>query len=104
MDAQAGRLLCHNGAIDSRLIIGFSDYRGEIEDILAEGDKVVTRTQWTGTQDGRFLGRSATGNKVRFATSDFYRIESGKVVEHWDVVDSLPRAIALGLVPPPSPK
>jgi len=38
---------------------------------------------------------------VQFATSDFYRIEEGKVVEHWDVVDSLPRAIALGLVPAP---
>lgn len=79
---------------------GFSDYHGKIEDIVAEGDEVVTRTLWTGTQDGPFLGRPATGNKVVFATSDFYRIENGKVVEHWDVVDSLPRAIALGLVPP----
>lgn len=80
---------------------GFSDYHGEIEDIVAEGDEVVTRTLWTGTQDGPFLGRPATGNKVQFATSDFYRIQNGKVVEHWDVVDSLTRAIALGLVPPP---
>ncbi len=80
---------------------GFSDYHGEIEDIVAEGDEVVTRTLWTGTQDGPFLGRPATGKKVQFATSDFYRIENGKVVEHWDVVDSLTRAIALGLVPPP---
>lgn len=80
---------------------GFSDYHGDIEGIVAEGDEVVTRTLWTGTQDGPFLGRPATGNKVQFATSDFYRIENGKVVEHWDVVDSLTRAIALGLVPPP---
>jgi len=80
---------------------GFSDYHGKIEDIVAEGDEVVTRTLWTGTQDGPFLGRPATGNKVKFATSDFYRIDNGKVVEHWDVVDSLTRAIALGLVQPP---
>ena len=80
---------------------GFSDYHGEIEDIVAEGDEVVTRTLWTGTQDGPFLGRPATGNKVQFATSDFYRIDNGKVVEHWDVVDSLTRAVALGLVSPP---
>jgi predicted ester cyclase len=45
----------------------------------------------------------ATGKKVQFATSDFYRIERGKVVEHWDVVDSLPRTVALGLVPAPGP-
>lgn len=82
------------------LLKGFSDYHGKIEDIVAEGDEVVTRTLWTGTQDGPFLGRPATGNKVAFATSDFYRIENGKIVEHWDVVDSLTRAIALGLVPP----
>ena len=44
---------------------------------------------------------SGDWQKVQFATSDFYRIEEGKVVEHWDVVDSLPRAIALGLVPAP---
>jgi steroid delta-isomerase-like uncharacterized protein len=80
---------------------GFSDYRGEIVELLAEGDKVVTRVQWSGTQDGPFLGLPASGNKVRFATADFFRIADGKIAEHWDVVDSLPRAIALGLVPPP---
>src|SRR5262249_1012034 len=86
------------------LLKGFSDYHGEIEDVLAEGDKVVTRTRWSGTQDGPFLGRLATGTRVQFATSDFYRIQGGKAVEHWDVVDSLPRAIALGLVPAPDQK
>jgi steroid delta-isomerase-like uncharacterized protein len=83
------------------LMAGFSNYHGDIEDMIAEGDKVVTRTRWTGTQDGPFVGRPATGNKVEFTTSDFYRIENGKIVEHWDVVDSLRRAVALGLVPPP---
>ena len=57
--------------------------------------------QWSGTQDGPFLGLPPSGNKVRFSTADFFRIQDGKVAEHWDVVDSLPRAVALGLVPPP---
>jgi predicted SnoaL-like aldol condensation-catalyzing enzyme len=83
------------------LLAGFSDYHGEIQEILAEGDKVVVRTLWTGTQDGPFLGRPATGNKVRFTTADFFRVENGKLAEHWDVVDSLPRAISLGLVEAP---
>ena len=83
------------------VLAGFSDYRGEIVEILAEGDKVVVRTQWSGTQDGPFLGLPPSGNKVRFSTADFFRIANGKVAEHWDVVDSLPRAVALGLVPPP---
>jgi predicted ester cyclase len=85
----------------ANVLAGFSDYRGEIQEMIAEGDRLVVRTVWTGTQDGPFLGRPASGAKVRFATADFFRIENGKLAEHWDVVDSLPRAVALGLVPPP---
>lgn len=85
------------------VLAGFSDYHAEIQEVLADGDKVVARVLWTGTQDGPFLGRPATGKKLRFSTADFFRIENGKFVEHWDVVDSLPRAIALGLVPAPNP-
>jgi predicted SnoaL-like aldol condensation-catalyzing enzyme len=81
----------------------FSDYHAEILEIVAEGNMLVTRVQWTGTQDGPFLGRPPTGNKLRFSTADFFRVENGKFAEHWDVVDSLPRAIALGLVPAPTP-
>jgi len=80
----------------------FSDYHAEIQDIVGEGDKLVVRILWTGTNDGAFQGRPPTGNKLRFSTSDFVRFANGKVVEHWDVVDSLPRAIALGLVQPPA--
>jgi predicted SnoaL-like aldol condensation-catalyzing enzyme len=85
----------------TNVLAGFSDYHGEIQEILAEGDKLVVRILWTGTQDGPFLGQPATGRKLRFTTADFIRVENGKFAEHWDVVDSLPRAIALGLVPPP---
>jgi steroid delta-isomerase-like uncharacterized protein len=84
------------------VLAGFSDYHGEIQEILAEGDRVVVHTLWTGTQDGPFLGRPASGAKLRFTTADFFRVENGKLAEHWDVVDSLPRAVQLGLVPAPS--
>ena len=77
--------------------------RESIQDIVAEGSMLVARVQWTGTQDGPFLGKPPTGNKLRFSTADFFRIENGKFAEHWDAVDSLPRAIALGLVPAPAP-
>jgi steroid delta-isomerase-like uncharacterized protein len=81
------------------VLAGFSDYHGEIQELLAEGDKVVTRMQWTGTQDGPYDGRPATGKKLIFSTADFFRIENGKIAEHWDVVDTLARAVGLGLVP-----
>jgi steroid delta-isomerase-like uncharacterized protein len=63
------------------VLAAFSDYHGELQEILAEGDKVVTRTQWTGTQDGPYQGRPATGNKLVFSTADFFRIENGKIAE-----------------------
>jgi predicted ester cyclase len=85
----------------SSLLAGFSDYHGEIQEMMAEGNKIVTRTRWTGTQDGPYLAHSATGNKLDFTTADFYRIENGKIAEHWDVVDTLKRAVALGLVASP---
>ena len=94
--AQVGR-----GKFLASVLAGFSDYHGEIQEILAEGDRIAVRTVWTGTQDGPFLGLPPSGRKLRFTTADFFRIENGKLAEHWDVVDSLPRAIALGLVPPP---
>jgi predicted ester cyclase len=83
------------------VLAGLSDYHGDIQDIAAEGNKLVARVIWTGTQDGPFVGLPPSGNKLRFSTADFFRIDQGKLAEHWDVVDSLPRAIALGLVAAP---
>jgi len=84
------------------VLTAFSDYHGELQDLVAEGDKVVARVQWTGTQDGPYQGRPATHNKLVFSTADFFRIQDGKIAEHWDVVDTLTRAVALGLVPAPT--
>jgi steroid delta-isomerase-like uncharacterized protein len=83
------------------VLAAFSDYHGEVQELVAEGEKVVSRVQWTGTQDGPYQGRPATGNKLVFSTADFFRIENGKIAEHWDVVDTLARAVGLGLALPP---
>ena len=80
----------------------FSDYHGEVEEVIGEGDFVAARVLWTGTQDGPYQGKPPTGKKLSFRTADFFRVENGKLAEHWDVVDTLPRAIALGLVPAPT--
>ena len=83
----------------TKVLAAFSNYHGELQDLVAEGDKVAARVQWTGTNDGPYDGRPATGNKLVFSTSDFFRIENGKIAERWDVVETLARAVALGLVP-----
>ena len=87
---------------ESKVFAAFSDYHGEIQDLVAEGDKVAVRIRWTGTNDGPYEGRPATGKKLVFSTSDFFRIENGKIAERWDVVETLARAVALGLVPAPA--
>jgi hypothetical protein len=50
----------------------------------------------------RYEGRPPTHSKPSFSTVDFFRVASGKIAEHWDVVNVLPRMIALGQIQPPA--
>jgi predicted ester cyclase len=84
------------------VLAAFPDYHAEVQEVIAEGDKVVARVQFTGTNDGPYDGRPPTHNKVTFSTADFFRIADGRIAEHWDVVNVLPRMIALGLIQPPA--
>jgi predicted ester cyclase len=84
------------------VLAAFPDYHAEIQEVIAEGDRVVARVEFTGTNDGPYDGRPPTHNKLRFSTADFFRIADGKIAEHWDVVNVLPRMIALGLIQPPT--
>jgi steroid delta-isomerase-like uncharacterized protein len=67
----------------------FPDFKATIDDILAEGDKVVIRMTWSGTQKGEFMGVPATGKSVSFGVIDIVRITNGKLVEHWGQMDSM---------------
>jgi len=80
----------------------FPDFKATIDDILTEGDKVVIRMTWTGTQKGEFMGVPATGKRVSFGVIDIIRIANGKVVEHWGQMDSMSLMQQLGAIPAPS--
>lgn len=67
----------------------FPDWNEQIVDIIAEGDKVVTRYQSTGTQKGKFNGLDSTGIKVTIFETSIYRIANGKLVEQWGFPDAL---------------
>jgi predicted ester cyclase len=71
------------------LFTGFSDLHVNIEHILAENDFVLVFLNFTGSHKGQFEGMSPTNRPVKIRSADLYRIENGKIVEHWDVVDSL---------------
>jgi predicted ester cyclase len=71
------------------LFSGFPDIHVNIEHILAENDFVLVFLNFTGTHRGEFEGMTPTNKLVKIRSADLYRIENGKIVEHWDVLDRL---------------
>ncbi len=83
------------------LLAVFPDYCLMIEDMVAEGDKVVIRSTISGTHKGEFMGIAPTGKKVTWTAIEIWRIEGGKVVEIWGEVDQVGIMRQLGAIPPP---
>jgi len=79
----------------------FPDFHATIDDIVAEGDRVVVRSTWDGTQKGEFLGIPTSGKHFTIPVIDIMRIGDNKVVEHWGVIDRLGMMQQLGTVPVP---
>jgi len=81
----------------------FPDTHFTVEDMIAEGDRVVARLSVSATQHGAFMGLPPTGKHVRFTGIDIIRIAGGKLVEHWGEMDMLGLLQQLGVVPLPGP-
>ena len=79
----------------------FPDSYFTVEDMVAEGDKVVTRKTFHGTHEGEFMGIPPSGRAVSMGLIDIVRISDGKVVEHWSMGDSLGMMQQLGVIPQP---
>jgi steroid delta-isomerase-like uncharacterized protein len=77
----------------------FPDIHETVEDTLAEGDRVVTRSTWRGTHQGAFLGIAPTGKQVSVTAIDISRVAAGKFVEHWQTADNLGLLQQLGVIP-----
>ena len=82
-----------------RLHGAYPDLHVAIEDLIAEGDKVVSRNVVTGTHKGEYMGIAPTGKSVRYDEIFIFRFEHGQVVETWGVVDVLTQMRQLGLIP-----
>ena len=80
----------------------FPDYHEELEDLVAEGDKVVARFLITGTQQGHCGPIPPTGKKLSFEEIVILRIVNGKVVGQRGIVDNLNALRQLGVVPTPA--
>jgi steroid delta-isomerase-like uncharacterized protein len=75
--------------------------RHEIEDMVAEGDKVVTRMTAYGTHTGDLPGIPATGASLTMTAIAIHRIADGKLIEHWAANDELGFLQQLGAIPMP---
>ncbi|HEY2715040.1 MAG TPA: ester cyclase [Solirubrobacterales bacterium] len=79
----------------------FPDLHVEIEDMIAEGDKVVSRNHVTGTHQGEYMGLAATGKAVAYNEIFVVRFNQGRIAETWGVVDVASQMRQLGLIPTP---
>jgi len=81
-------------------LAAFPDLRMDVEDVVANGDKVVARVRLTGTHRGGFMGVPATGKDVDVQLIDVFHLGAyGLVHEHWGVLDALAMMQQLGAVP-----
>lgn len=67
----------------------FSDGDAVVEDMIAEGGKVVVRWTWSGTHAGEFMGIPATGRRITVTGISIHRFADGKFVESWASYDAL---------------
>ena len=82
-----------------RLHQAFPDLHIAIEDLIAEGDKVVGRQVVTGTHRGEYLGLQPTGKPVTYDEIFIFRLVDGRIAETWGVVDVLSQLRQLGALP-----
>ena len=81
-------------------LAAFPDIRMAVEDVVANGDKVVARVRYTGTNSGEFMAMPATGKGVDVQLIDMFRFgDDGLLREHWGVSDALAMMQQLGVVP-----
>ena len=77
----------------------FPDVLFEVEDLVAEGDMVAFRLNWSGTHKGEFFGVPPTGTRATVTEMHMFRISNGKVVERWGEWDALGLMQQLGAAP-----
>ncbi len=83
------------------IVAGFPDVHASVQDLLADGDKVIERTQTSATHTGEFNGIPPTGRQGGWTEMHIYRLKGGKIVEMWSEIDLLGLLVQLGAIPGP---
>lgn len=74
----------------------FPNWHNRIDEVIASGEKVVTRMTWTGTHRGRLMGIEPTNRRVEYVGAAIFRISNGRITEAWIVGDTQELWKALG--------
>ena len=77
----------------------FPDWVETVDEVIAEGDKVVIRVTGRGSHQGEFQGIPATGRQVTATGVGIARVEDGRIVEAWAAYDALGLMQQLGAIP-----
>ena len=89
--------------VSFRLHRVFPDLHITIEDLIEEGDKVVSRQYVTGTHQGEYMGIPPTGRAVNYNEVFVVRFVGGRIAETWGIVDVLSQMRQLGVISMPPP-
>lgn len=79
----------------------FPEQHIDVDDVLAEGDRVIVRHTHHLTHGGVFVGMPATGKQAVIGGIEIFRVADGKIAEMWHQDDLLSLLIQLGAVPAP---
>ena len=83
----------------NRFLAAFPDFAIRIDQLVAEGDMVVSRWTATGTHEGDWLGIPATGTRVEYTGTNLFRVACGTIAESWGHADHLGLLRQLGALP-----
>jgi steroid delta-isomerase-like uncharacterized protein len=82
----------------------FPDLTMTVEDVIAEGDRAVARVTTTGTHSSDWMGIPASGKRIEVRLIDIMKFDdTGRISEHWGVMDMLAMLQQLGVVPELAP-
>jgi uncharacterized protein len=84
----------------NEFLVGFSNIKFTMTDVIGEGEKLVKTWNFQGTHTGVFFGIPATGKQVSLDGSTVVRMENGKIAEERDYFDNMEFMTQLGLLPP----
>lgn len=80
------------------LLVAFSEIELDIQEVIAENDKVLVHLRFRGVHSGAFGDYAATGKRFDVMVLDFFRMENGMIAEQWPAIDNLGLQQQIGMI------